>query len=161
MAKFTDTNGIEHELRVTVQTVRLCREQLQFDLPKIVLPGSKEVERFLDDPLFTCELLYFVSEHRKPEGERLPTAAFYDGLAGDALDEAQLALIDAISDFFPRPEHRAFLRCLKAKAVNKTDRVFRLATKKLHQMESETQEPSTSLDSQSSAASDSPPNPTE
>lgn len=131
MAKFTDSKGREYELVVTVKTLQVCKAEKEFDLAKLLYPGSHEIQRITDDPILMCELCYLVSQHRIPTDQRVPIQEFYDGLSGDTLDQAMGALLDSIADFYPRPEQRAFLRDLKEKAIGVTAKVFKEARESL------------------------------
>jgi hypothetical protein len=135
MAKFKDSKGREYELVVTVKTLQVCKAEKELDLAKLLYPGSHEIQRITDDPILMCELCYLVSQHRLPTEQRIPIQDFYDSLAGDALDEAMGALLDSIADFYPRPEQRAFLRDLKAKAIGVTAKVFKEARANLEKVD--------------------------
>lgn len=132
MAKFTDNAGREHVLAISIFTIReLKKPPLEFDLPKLLVAGSAELARVLEDPVILCDLAYFISQLGKPEAERVDAESFYMALGGDALSNATSALLEALADFCPSPEERAFLRDLKTKAEGAAEASFAIARKKL------------------------------
>lgn len=168
MAKFKDTNGVEYELLVTVQTLQLAKKEREFDLAKLLYPGSREIERITEDPILLCDLCWLVAQHRKPADQRGKVEDFYAALAGDALDGAMEALLDAIADFYPRPEQRAFLRDLKKKAKGVTAKALQEAQASLAKIEVENltktvtePNPTISSSTDSTPSSSLPTNPSE
>jgi hypothetical protein len=134
MAKFTDNRGREHELVITVSTIREIKKTFNFDVAKLLLEDSKELAKMIDDPIIMCEICYTVAEYRKPAADRMKVEEFYDGLSGDCLDAALKALLESVADFYPRSEQRAFLRSLTEKAISVESKAYAKAKTKLDAM---------------------------
>lgn len=138
MATFTDNSGREHELVVTIHTLRqLKKPPLAFDLPKLLVAGSSELQRVIEDPVILCDLAFFITQLGKPESEQISPESFYQAMAGDALNQAHSALIEALADFCPSPEERAFLRDLKTKAEGAAEAKFAMARRRLEMIDLE------------------------
>ncbi len=91
-------------MAVTVSTIRRIRDVAGVDLGAIVAfqPGGAAA-KMADAPVLAARVIYAVVE---PEAERrgVTEDAFLDSLAGDCLEQACFALLDALTDFFPKAQ---------------------------------------------------------
>lgn len=112
MPQFKDTQGREWSVVVDVSTVKRVRSVANVNLLDVL--GGKLIDRLIADPVVLCDTLYAVC---KPQADErgVSDEDFGRGLAGDAIEEATSALLEAITDFSPNPRDRAALRGVIAK----------------------------------------------
>lgn len=115
MPKFKDSTGREWPIEINVTAIKRVRTLLDVDLMEIL--GGKLIERMRLDPIFLVDVIYVLC---KPEAEKLQIsdAAFGEAMAGDAIEGATTALLEAIVGFFPSPRDRANLKLI----LDATDR---------------------------------------
>lgn len=103
MKSFQDTEGRHWRVHVDVATVKRVRDLLDIDLLDIF--GGDLMERLIGDPVTLCDVIYGVC---KPEADQagITDEQFGQALAGDAIESASMALIDALVDFFPLGKRR-------------------------------------------------------
>ncbi len=132
MAKsFADTQGRTWNITVTVDTVRRVKQSLDLDLLDIL--GGEALERIVSDPVLLCDLLYVTC---RPQAEQAGVSDedFGRSLAGDSLDEATTAFLEALTDFFPSRK-RAALKTLLAKMRAAEERLAQQVTARLESAE--------------------------
>ena len=114
MAKFTDSEGDQWLVRVTVREYSKIRNQLEIDLYKLFTDESQM--KIFDDPLIWTTAIYYCCESQCDK-RQIDEAEFFGRLYGDCLDDAVLAFIEAVRDFFPKGlQRRAIDVLLKAQA---------------------------------------------
>lgn len=107
MARFTDTRKRTWQVDLSIADVRRIRDATDVDLLAVFEDGSI-LERLATDPITLVDVL-FVACSVQAEKEGISDEDFGRGLAGDAIDDATRALLEAIVDFFPNAR-RAILR---------------------------------------------------
>ncbi|MEM1213786.1 MAG: hypothetical protein AAGI68_15970 [Planctomycetota bacterium] len=110
MARFTDGEGREWSLRLTVGGIKRVKEAMDMDLSEVI--ESDTLER-LQHVLTATEVLWLLIE---PEAERhgVTAASFGESLAGDEYAAALEALLEAVVDFSPGPRRAMLRRMLEA-----------------------------------------------
>jgi hypothetical protein len=140
MHKFTDRNGKEWVLDITVSTVKRVRSLTGVDL--MGMAGGDVLDQLGRDPVLLVDVLYAIC---KPQADEEPCAKcagfrkyalddkggevelpcdacaqtgrftdekFGEAMAGEAVYRATRALIDEMSDFFPDPGTRRVMKGL-------------------------------------------------
>lgn len=106
MQSFRDTEGRPWDVHVTVATVARVRRLVGVDLLDI---GSEEFIKSLNDPVSLANVLFAVCEPQALQ-RNISDEQFGESLAGDVLNQASRALMEAIADFFPSETQRKALR---------------------------------------------------
>ena len=120
MKSFEDKSGAKWELEVTVGVVKRVRAVLNIDLAKL---DETLYERLADDPVLLVDLLWVLCE-KQAQGRQISDEQFGEGLAGDSIEAATTALLEAVADFFPGPR-----RSLFQKVISKTATIEQTASK--------------------------------
>jgi hypothetical protein len=132
MSQFTDAKQRPWTLNVTTGTIKKARSELKLDLAD---PTQATMDRLADDPVLLVDLLWLVcAEQAKERG--VSPEDFGGALVGDPIDAAVSALLEAVSDFFPR-QKRLLLREANAKAATVRQKATDLALAKLNDPELE------------------------
>ena len=114
MPKFTDADGREWRVDVTLEEIKQVRADLEIDLLDV---GSKELfARLVNDPVLIVDVLYVVLR-KEADARSLDAVGFARGLRGDAVDDASRALLEALVAFFPK-RRRAVLQAAVTKTNN-------------------------------------------
>jgi hypothetical protein len=108
MARFKDNAGREWTLAVTVGAIRRVRDRLKVDL--LEAAETDLLSRLARDAVLLVDALWCLVE---PEARQrgVTDEEFGRAMTGGALDGATDALVEALLDFFPRPQ--------RAKALGK------------------------------------------
>jgi len=103
---FTDNAGRGWTVAITTDAVKRVRTLLDVDLLEIV--EGKLLQRLIQDPVLLCDVIYVVC---KPEADarKVSDEDFGRAMAGDAIEAATKALLEAIANFFPNQRDRANL----------------------------------------------------
>lgn len=127
MKTFTDNAGRQWQLDVTVETIKRVKSLLGVDLLEVI--GGDLAERLSTDPILLCDVLFAVC---KPEADQRSVSdeEFGRGLAGDAIDAATGALLEALVDFFPKLR-RGLLKTALGRLTELQTRAVELAEKRL------------------------------
>ncbi|MEX0654868.1 MAG: hypothetical protein WD151_12160 [Phycisphaeraceae bacterium] len=98
MNSFTDSQGRTWTLTVTVDAIKRVRRLTEIDLLEAV--SGRLLERLAGDPVVLCDVLYALC---RPEAEskQVTDEDFGRAMAGDAIEQATAALLEALADFFP------------------------------------------------------------
>lgn len=107
MQTFTDATGRQWSMVITVDTVRRVRSLAAVDLMQVV--KGKLLEDLAGDPVLLVDVLFAICKPQADHQQVRPED-FAQGLVGDAIDAASLALVKAIADFFPSPTRKLLLR---------------------------------------------------
>ena len=115
MHSFTDEKGRTWSVVVTVDTVRRVRQLAGVDL-MLVLKGTL-LEELAGDPVKLVDVLFAIC---KPQADaaKVTDQDFAEGLAGDSIDHATMALLGGIADFFPGPTRRLLRQLIDAGRAN-------------------------------------------
>jgi len=109
MATFKDTNGRSWTLSLDGPKIKRIRDACGIDLGAI---DGKAYERMDADPTLLVDVLWLLCEKEAKEAG-VTDEQFGMALVGDAIDEATEAVLDAITDFFPK-RRRELLKALAA-----------------------------------------------
>jgi hypothetical protein len=121
MASFTDRKQLAWSIDLDVAAVRRVKSTLGVDLLAVAEAESTLLARLYTDPIFLVDLLYvLVQEQAQARG--ISDEDFGAGLGGESIDQAAEALLQAITDFFPRRQ-REVLQALLAKVDEGMERV--------------------------------------
>lgn len=113
MSKFTDADGRQWSVVLTMVEIKQVRAELEVDLLDV---GTQELfARLVNDPVLIVDVLHVVLK-QECAARNLDAYGFARGLRGDAVDDASRALLEALIDFFPK-RRRAVLQA----ALKKTD----------------------------------------
>ena len=98
MTSFTDSQGRTWVLTVNVDAIRRVRQLTDVDLLEVV--GGKLLEQLAEDPVLLCDVLFALC---KPEADakQVSDEDFGRSMAGDVIEQATGALLEALADFFP------------------------------------------------------------
>jgi hypothetical protein len=130
MPAFKDTEGRNWSVGITVATIKRVRDLMDVDLMEAV--EGKLLDRLSTDPVLLVDVVYAVC---KPEADivGVTDVQFGTAMAGDVIEHATVALIEAIIDFFPNPRDRATMR----KVYTSTQRMMEKARDVIeHRLES-------------------------
>lgn len=137
MKTFVDTAGRPWLVTVNVAGVKQVRNKLGVDLYGLIDSGAKPLADLLGDPCRFVDVLFVLCEEQAGKAN-VSDEVFGCGLAGDALELAGEAFVEALIDFFPNARVRDNLRKLKAAARKLTDLSLAKVEKKLDAMDLET-----------------------
>lgn len=110
MASFKDAVGKEWTLAVTPYEYRKIKDALGVDLYDIVdKDKAKQVFAKIEtDDILLSDILWQICQS-DAEGCGVDQKSFLRSLPGSVLAEAYMSLLEAIRDFFRRPEHRMIM----------------------------------------------------
>lgn len=114
MKTFRDEEGREWLVKVHVAAVGRVRDRLGVDLYGLVDDGMKGLGALMGDPVKLVNVLYVLCQ-REAEARNISDEDFGAALAGDALEKATEAFLEALVDFFPSPRVRAGLTAIVEK----------------------------------------------
>ena len=122
MHTFVDTAGHTWTVAITVDTIKRVRALVGFDLLAVVEKDT--LQKLIDDPITLCDVMYAVI---KPEADtnEISDVQFWQSLSGDVLDTASAALLQELTDFFPKAK-----RTVLQKVLSKMETATRFATEK-------------------------------
>ncbi len=103
MTAFTDACGRSWSVDITVATLKRIRTLTGTDL--LEAAGGTLLDRLVADPVLLGDVLYACVKPQADE-RKLTDEDFGRALAGDAIDAATTALIEAFVAFFPSPRRR-------------------------------------------------------
>jgi len=107
-ASYVDTAGRDWRLVVTVARVKRVRSELSFD-PLSFDNSESGLLKVIADPVLLAGAIYHFAEPR-PESIGVTAEQFGEGLAGNVIDEATRALLEALTDFFPNGGPKKILK---------------------------------------------------
>ena len=119
MANFSDLNGRNWVVTLDVYSIKQIKKELEIDL--LDEKVHETLQRIAEDIVIAIDVLYLALK------EQLDTANISDvefgrSLAGDCLNDAVGALVEALVDFFPNPRKREFMKKMWEKATSHMDR---------------------------------------
>jgi len=119
MHSFTDNEGREWHLVVTVNDVRRLRRDVGVDLVEVVTGDL--AGRLRSDVVLLCDVIYALCAEQA-EQAGVTDEEFGRALAGDVIDDATRALLEELADFFPGRRGKA-LRAM----IDRIDRLEEMA----------------------------------
>lgn len=115
MHTFKDARDRTWHVAVTVAAAKRCRDLAGTDLLGLVADKLRPLGELLADPVRLVDVLYVLcADQAKAAG--VTDEQFGEAMHGDALDHAANAFVEALVDFFPRPDVREALRRAASKA---------------------------------------------
>jgi hypothetical protein len=129
MASFEDDKGRVWPVRVDVGVIRRVRNLLRVDLNTLVVldkeaPAEQSLLfRLQTDPVLLVDVLFLACEGRAKE-LGVDDQAFGRMMAGDVIERATVALLEAIADFTPSPRLRKILRTVLRVQAKMMSRVY-------------------------------------
>ena len=123
MKTFTDNGGKTWTVCVNVDAIKRVRTLLGINLLDVLDDGCKLLAQLHDDPILLVDVLYCVC---KPEADaqHVTDEQFGRGMSGDALLHGNQALLEGLSDFFPRARQRAAMKGLLQKTSQVAERLL-------------------------------------
>jgi len=151
MKSFTDNAGRLWTLAVNVAAIKRVRAICDVDLNSIVEldaknnPTAKLLERLSTDPVLLVDVLYAVC---KDQADKLGVTdeQFGAAMVGDGIEQASMALLEAIADFFPA-RRRELMHKLLSRAKQLDTVMLDEADRRLEEMAAAVSPPSTASDS--------------
>lgn len=107
MPTFKDNKGRSWSLDLTVAAAKRVRTLTGHDLFRVYT--SAGFETLFSDPITLIDVIYAIVKPQADEA-KVDDVAFGESLAGDAVDEATRAMLDALVSFCPSPTSRETLR---------------------------------------------------
>jgi len=126
MKVFRDNANRQWELSINIATVKRVKEVLGVDL----LDFPDVFTQLAEDLITLCNVL-FVLIQPQAEKAKVTDEDFGASMAGDSFENASMALMEEIINFFPQ-ERRKILLKLKDKAQQHQEKVIQLAEAKLN-----------------------------
>jgi hypothetical protein len=107
---FVDALGRPWTVVLNVAALKRVKQVLTIDLLQ-VLEGSL-LERLANDPCLLCDVLFVLCQ---PQAQAVGVSdmQFGEALAGDVLDQAAQAFLEALVDFFPQARRQVLREALK------------------------------------------------
>lgn len=113
MARFRDLAGREWQVAIRVASLSRVREETGFELGKLLDEKLRRLGEIAADPELLCRVLYvLIGDQAVKVGVTLDQ--FFEAMAGDPLEEAFDAFLEAFADFCPS-QRRQLLRTLARK----------------------------------------------
>lgn len=127
MRIFTDDAGHEWTIRINVAQVKRLRAALGVDLLSLHEDGCKGFTALMSDLVLLVDVLYVLCRDEATQ-RCVSDEDFGAGLAGESLEQATVAFLAELTDFFPDARARAALKTvveksnlLKAKLLDLTE----------------------------------------
>lgn len=129
MATFKTGDNRDWVVRLDAMKIRDVREAYDIDLGS--LDFSKVAERLGADPVLLAEVIWGLCREQAEKSD-ITQRQFFEGLVGDAIDDAARALLQARADFSP-----ARTRSLIQRQIETSDRIReKMATAAMAKLES-------------------------
>lgn len=109
MQTFRDNAGRTWTVQVNVHAIKQVRAVLGIDLYAMIEDGLRKLGELLSDPVALVDVLYVLC---RDEADKLGVSDedFGRAMAGEAIERAADAFVEAFTDFFPNPRVRAGIR---------------------------------------------------
>ncbi len=131
MNTFRDNKGRQWTCRVDYAALRRVRDTLGINLADTAVNDKGEniiLMRIASDPVLLVDVLYLVCCFRN--GQSAVTAEdFAESIVGDVIDEASLALLSGLAEFFPTSRRLPMLKAVEMTRAAMTE--FRESMEKI------------------------------
>jgi len=134
MTTFSDNAGRAWDVVVHVLAVKRVRAALGVDLYRLVDDGLKGLGELLADPVLLVDVLYVLCREAA-ESSGVSDEDFGRSLAGDALERAAQAFLEALTDFFPDRRARQALRTVTRKGREMRERMLDVLGTRLEEVD--------------------------
>jgi len=122
MSRFTDTAGRDWIVAVNVFSIKRVRVALEIDLTQVYdADGTDILTRLANDPVALVDVLYVLCRDQAVERD-LSDEDFARAVAGDVIDQATGAFVEAMIHFFPHRQSRP-LAAIWARVTRGDERV--------------------------------------
>lgn len=108
MQTFKDSEGRSWNLAVNVAAIKRVRDLVKVNLYAVGDPGSTVLADLSGDPVLLVDVLYCLCKPQA-DAQNVTDAQFGEAMGGNAVDDATQALLEEVSDFFPKAR-RAVMR---------------------------------------------------
>lgn len=108
MSVFHDRHGVEWLVEINVAQVKRVRQELEFDLGKLIEDDARPLRDLLDDTVRLVDTVYILCR-AQAEKRGLDDQQFGESISGESLEGLGSAFIDALVDFF-QPRQGQLLR---------------------------------------------------
>ena len=106
MRSFKDNKEREWNISVNVASIKRVRDECELDLLKIV--EGTLIDKLMTDPVLLVDVLFVLCRPQVKELD-ITDEDFGEAMAGDAIEHAVIAFLDALVDFCPSPRDREHL----------------------------------------------------
>jgi len=128
MKTFTDNAGRTWTVSITVDAIRRVRSLCDVDLMDVLGDGAL-LDRLIADPVLLCDVLFAVCKDQA-DTQNVSDTDFGRAMAGDAVEQATSALLEALADFFPGRKREVLHKVIR-KLNRYTDQAAELAATRL------------------------------
>lgn len=111
MATFTDNKGRSWEIALDVAAMKRVRSALGVDLYKATDDGLRPLGELLKDGILFVDVLFVLCREQAKE-QGVSDEDFGRGLAGDAVEHAAAAFLEALVSFTPSQKRAALEKAL-------------------------------------------------
>lgn len=136
MRSFTDTQGREWNLSITVRTVKDVREATGILITELYDDGSALLAKLSRDVVLLVDILWVVCR-KQADAIGITDEEFGESLGGDALGNAAEAFARAMTDFFSSPEQRKALHLMLDKMFETAQKVAQRAETELTKVDTD------------------------
>lgn len=134
MQKFTDTKGRSWLVEINLAVIKRVKTLCNFNILDLLDFRGKTFEQYQSDPVFMVDTLYAVCAKQAQE-LGVTDIDFAEGLAGDCIEDANMALLEAIVNFTPSQKAREAQKKLLALMKKTGDEVITKALEALDKPE--------------------------
>ena len=117
---YTDGLGQTWIIKINVNTVTRVREQTEVDLSSLIESGEKMADLLFSKRETVAKILYILCERQAKE-KGVDAATFAEGLDAESIPLAIDAFVQAVVDFYPRPQLAQAIRETWAKLTVRSD----------------------------------------
>ncbi|MGE4529659.1 MAG: hypothetical protein AB7D00_14940 [Rhodospirillaceae bacterium] len=111
MRTFVDNAGRTWTVAVTVDALKRVRSLCGVDLMGVVGDGAL-LDRLVADPVLLCDVVFAACKDQA-DAKGVSDADFGRAMAGDAIEQATTALLEALADFFPSRKRAVLQRVIE------------------------------------------------
>lgn len=114
MPRFNDRHHREWNVELTVAGLKRVQQQTDFPLLSLLDDDLKGLAELYDDPVQLVEILYALCEPQVEAAELTPEE-FGESFAGEVLQQAANAVVEATAAFYRSPKQGRILRAMRQK----------------------------------------------
>ena len=127
MKTFKDNNNRDWEITINVAAIKRVRDLIGVDLMQAI--EGELLKQLATDPVMLCDVIYCLC---KPQADdkNISDTHFGQAMSGDAIDNATIALLDELVEFFPSGKRKILkraiskLRAMEQKALMVADQLI-------------------------------------
>ena len=105
MREFTDTTGRKWAVEVNATTLKRVRGLLDINLLTVLEDECKLLADLHSDPILLVDVLYVLCRDQA-EKAGVSDEDFGRAMSGDVIEAGLAALLEELTSFFPKPQHR-------------------------------------------------------